>query len=168
MSFSDETLMAYADGELDAETRRAIEAAMASDAAIAAAVAQHRARREQLRAAFAPIADESVPEFLLSTAREAPVAAATPANAAPANVVSLTQARAAKVPPATAAPARRSWSWPEWSSIAATLVLGVIGGRLLMSEPDALVAQDGRVIAGGALAKALSEQPGGTRIAESP
>ena len=37
-----------------------------------------------------------------------------------------------------------------------------------MSSPDALVAEEGRVIAGGALAQALTEQAGGVRTAESP
>ena len=51
MHFSDETLMAYADGELDPATGAQVEAAMAGDAAMAGRVARHRAMpRHSLRA----------------------------------------------------------------------------------------------------------------------
>ena len=53
MKFSQEDLMAYADGELDAETRAAVEAAMAEDPSIAAEVARHRALRDRVHGAFA-------------------------------------------------------------------------------------------------------------------
>jgi transposase len=52
MTFSEETLMAYADNELDAQTRTAVEEAMASDPEIARRVAQHKALRGKLRVAF--------------------------------------------------------------------------------------------------------------------
>ena len=42
MRFSDEMLMAYADGELDLVARAEIEAAMAKDPAVARAVERHR------------------------------------------------------------------------------------------------------------------------------
>src|SRR6185437_7507864 len=52
MTFSEETLMAYADDELDSETRSAVEAAMETDPEIARRVARHKALRGQLRATF--------------------------------------------------------------------------------------------------------------------
>ena len=64
MRFSDETLMAYADGELDPQERAAIEEAMRDDPAIANAVANHRALRADVAAAFAGILDEPVPARL--------------------------------------------------------------------------------------------------------
>jgi hypothetical protein len=132
MKFSQETLMAYADGELDAETRRAIEAEMAVDPQVAQEVEKHRALRVDVGQAFAGVLTEQVPARLLRTA--------TKAKAMP----------------------RRQWSWPEWTSIAASLLIGVFGGYLML-RPDrvsGIIASgaDGHVIASGALAQALSEQ----------
>ena len=83
MNFSDETVMAYADGELDAASRAAVEAAMATDPQLAQRVARHRALRERLRAALRPVLDEPLPERLLEGVRGAPA----PRHAA--NVVAL-------------------------------------------------------------------------------
>ena len=55
MTYSDDTLMAYADGELEAAERAAIEQAMRTDPAIAAVVERHRALRADVAAAFAGI-----------------------------------------------------------------------------------------------------------------
>jgi len=136
MKFSPETLMAYADGELDAETRRAIEAEMAVDPQLAQEIEQHRALRTEVGGAFAGVLDEPVPDRLL---------------------------RAANKTGAKAEQSRRQWSWPQWTSIAASLLIGVLGGRALLHQPDRgsgliVAGLDGRVIAGGALAQALSEQ----------
>ena len=72
MTFSEETLMAYADDELDAQTRGAVEAAMASDPEIAARVAQHKALRGELRVAFNNVLDEPIPQRLADAARGVP------------------------------------------------------------------------------------------------
>lgn len=143
--------MAYADGELDADTRREIEAAMAQDQAIAAEVARHRALRDELRGAFSGVLGESVPSRLIETAETAPAKRGTP-------VVDLAAARAVR----EGRPARQRWSWPEWTSIAASLLIGVLGGRaLLQSESANLVATDaGHLVAAGALASALSAEVG--------
>ena len=50
MRFSDETLMAYADGELDLVARAEIEAAIANDPEVARAVERHRLMAAQVRA----------------------------------------------------------------------------------------------------------------------
>lgn len=136
MKFPPETLMAYADGELDAETRRAIEAEMAADPEVAQEVERHRAMRAAVDGAFAGVLDEPVPDRLLRATRKSPTS--------------------------TGAQPRRQWSWPEWTSIAASLLIGILGGLALLqpdSESSLVVAEsDGRVVAGGALAQALSEQ----------
>jgi hypothetical protein len=152
MKFSPETLMAYADGELDADTRRAIEAAMTTDSEIAAQIERHRALRSQLGAAFDGILDEQVPDHLLEAAQSSPAGTAS-------KVVDLTELRARK---AEGVAQRRRWSWPEWTSIAASLLVGVLVGRAaLQSSPSNLVAAKGDgVIASGALAAALSDQVG--------
>jgi negative regulator of sigma E activity len=153
MKFSQEQLMAYADGELDAETRLAVETAMAEDPTIAAEVARHRALRDTLRSAFAGVLEEGVPSRLIEAANSSPAKAS--GNA----VADFAAARVTR----EGKPARVRWSWPEWTSIAASLLIGVIAGRaLLQNETSNLVATDsGRLVATGALASALSTQIGG-------
>lgn len=134
MKFSQDTLMAYADGELDRETRRAIEAEMAIDPQVAREVERQRALRADVGAAFAGVLDEQVPDRLLrATTKSKPAAQ------------------------------RRQWAWPEWTSIAASLVIGVLAGRAMLQSPGAkqdLIAtgSGGHIIASGQLAQALSEQ----------
>jgi hypothetical protein len=152
MKFSDETLMAYVDGELDADTRNAIEAAIATDPQIAQAVARHRALQFKLRTALGDVIHETMPDRLIMAARTSP--AGTQGQ-----VTNIATARSSKQ-----APAKRQWSWPEWGAIAASLILGVIGGRaaLVGNSADAIVADNGRMIAGGVLASALNTQASGT------
>src|SRR5579859_449852 len=114
MIFSDEILMAYADGELDAATRAAVEAAAAADPQLAQRIAQHRSLRASLRAAFDPVLTEPVPERLLAAARGAGGAHRTD------NVVALAARRQAR------------WSWPQWSAVAASLLVGVLLGPWLL------------------------------------
>lgn len=140
MTFSDDTLMAYADGELDPAERAAVEHAMRADPAIAAAVARHRALRADVAAAFAGILDEPVPARL------------QPAPAAP--VLSLAAAR-------TARDERRRWSWPEWGALAATLVVGVLAGKVIPGGGPAIAGNGGQVVAQAELASALDRQVGG-------
>jgi hypothetical protein len=137
MTYSDDTLMAYADGELDPAERAAIEQAMRTDPAIAAAVERHRALRADVAAAFAGILDEPVPARLQPPA--------------PANVVSLEAVREQ----------RRRWSWPEWGALAATLVVGVLAGRMVPGSGPAIAGNGNQVVARGELASALDRQVGG-------
>src|SRR5258707_13515564 len=69
MKISDETLMAYADGELDAAARAAVESAMREDPQIEARVAAHRTLRRKVQAAYSAELSEEVPEHLLAAAR---------------------------------------------------------------------------------------------------
>ena len=62
--FSDEVLMAFADDELDAVTRTAVEQAMASDENLAARIAVFSRTRDAAREALAPLLDEPLPEAL--------------------------------------------------------------------------------------------------------
>ncbi|MTW05150.1 anti-sigma factor family protein, partial [Pseudoduganella ginsengisoli] len=68
MSFSEETLMAYADGELAPPEREQVERAMQGDPELAARVARHQALRSDVFAAFAPVLDEPVPARLAAAA----------------------------------------------------------------------------------------------------
>jgi hypothetical protein len=151
MSFSDETLMAYADGELEPAARAEVESAMRGDPEVAARVARHQALRTDVFAAFAPVLDEPVPARLSAAAM-------------PAKVADLDAARAARQAPDAAAPAR-GWSWAQWGGMAASLAIGVLAGSLLLGgagsggQPQsAIAAVDGALVARGALADALSSQ----------
>ena len=147
----DLTLMAYADGQLDAAARREVEAALAADPALAARVQQHQALGRRVAAAFAPALQEPVPDRLRQLLQAAPVPAATPT-------------------PAVTPVARRAEAandgWARWGGMAACLVLGLalgLGGgtRLGGKTPDGFVVSGGGLMATGATAQALQTQPAG-------
>jgi hypothetical protein len=149
MTISDETLMAYADGELDAATRASVEAAMQEDPEIRQRVARHRALRETLRGAFSAVLDEPVPDRLIQAARGQTGA---PKSA----VVDLSVARAARGHRNPAMP--RRW---QPVALAASLLLGLALGFLAWHGPGGALIQPGAgggLIAGAALAEALTSQ----------
>lgn len=149
MTFSDEVLMAYADEELDARTRAAVEAAMASDPQIAHRIARHKALRQRVHAAFEEVAGEPVPVRLLEVVRSAPSAARDKPATGPTHVVPLRRQPV------------RSWTLPWWGAIAASLIIGVLAGRLVWVHsrtPEVIALRDGRILARGVLADALSNQ----------
>jgi len=73
---SDDTLIAYLDGELDADSRSEVESWLEADAVLRDRVAALAASAEALRAAFEPVLHEPVPERLLAAARGMPVTSA--------------------------------------------------------------------------------------------
>lgn len=162
MKYSDETLMAFADGELDAATRAAIEQAMQQDPVIAQRVAQHQALRAHVFAAFSPVLDEPLPARLTAPLLQK---AAAPRGG---TVIQLAAVRASKGQ-AQAVPVRNTsrWPWPQWGALAATLVVGVVAGRfalpLFEGEPSVAMAsialgKGGALSAQGKLAGALAQQ----------
>jgi hypothetical protein len=157
MSFSEEILMAYADGELDAPLREQVEQAMRSDPQVAAAVERHRALRADVFAAFAGVLDEPLPARLQPRTPAAPAPDIPPVSPVSPVRVDVLAAQGARPLPAR-------WSWPQWGAMAASLVVGVLAGVLgwqgthagadaapFARRGDALVAQ-------GDLADALSRQ----------
>jgi hypothetical protein len=153
MTFSEETLIAYADNELDSQTRSAVEAAMAKDPEIARRIAQHQALRGRLKATFDKVLEERPPQRLIDAAR------GVPAIRREGNVIPLRR----KQPP------RRAW--PQWATLAATLVIGVVIGQALLRMPVTgvpVISRNGQVLASGALAQALSEQLASTQTPDSP
>lgn len=152
MKFSDETLMAYADGELDPATRNAVERAIRADPTLAAKVRQHGAMRSNVFAAFGPIIDEPVPARLKAATHSG-------------KVIQLNTARTLR---AEAVQEKRRWSWAEWGGIAAALMVGVLagGGAVIgLQQPAPLaVGAGGALLAQGDLADALSTQPGGATV----
>lgn len=153
MSFSDETLMAFADGELDEQTRREVEQAMRHDPGIAEKIRKHKALRTNVFNAFAATLDEAVPQRLQAAARSG-------------KVVHLDSVRQVRVPPPPVAE-KSKWSWPEWGALAATLVVGVlagVAGSQGVGRDEQLAVFDnsaGALTAKGSLAKALSQQLAG-------
>jgi hypothetical protein len=145
MTVSDETLMAFADGEVDPATRAIVEAAMRDDPEVRRRVAHHQALREVVKGAFAAVIDEPVPQRLIAAARGAPAG----------NVVDLAGARNAA---AVKAP-RRGLRWQP-AAMAASLLLGLALGYLGWHGSNTLVtvSANGELVAGAGLAEALSSQ----------
>jgi hypothetical protein len=194
MTIPDETLMAYADGELEPAQCAEVEAAMAADPAVAARVEQHRALRRKLNAAFDPILLETVPNALVATVHSmpgatvhgpttAPGATAAGAATAPgspggATITDLRRVRAARAAEAKEAAAsarraetpRRPWTWVEWSAMAASIAAGAVIAHLAFNTPDAsrVGTNAGRLVAQGDLEQALSRQLASDQPADAP
>lgn len=155
MRFSDEVLMAYADNELDEKTRAAVEAALASDPELARQVAHHQRLRARLRSAFEPVIEEPVPARLLEAARNAAAASRVPSRS---NVIPLPRRGA------------RGGSIPRWAALAASLLVGVLGGwiafRIVGSGP--ITMRNGHMLARGLLADALTNQLASSQSAAQP
>jgi hypothetical protein len=161
MSFSDETLMAYADGELDDATKLAVEEAMRRDGSIARRVARLRAARDEVFADQGP-------------------SGGARARAAPNKVVQLASVRAQRVATQQAVrkAARRRWGWPEWSALALVMVLGLAAGKFGLARwqpgwfgapavaPTEVVSRDGWLLAQGKLELILNQQMGGAAPSE--
>ena len=150
MRLADETVMAYVDGELDAAARAEIEAAMAADAEVHSQVQAQLDLRSQLRATFDAVLAEPVPERLMQAVRRSP-------GSEPGKIVDLSSARASKEEKSRA---HRRWSMPQLGAVAASLVVGLLVGRLFLSSPseEDLAASDGQLVTGGGLDEALSQQ----------
>jgi hypothetical protein len=142
MELPDELLMAYADGELEVAERARVAAAVAADPELARRVAAHRALRSTLAASYSKVLDEPVPERLASLVRTAPTQS---------NNGQVLPFRRQAVPPRP---------WLQWSSLAASFVLGAFvwqfGSRQYLAGP--VVDRNGELVASGVLARALSSQ----------
>ncbi len=151
--WSDEDLMAYADGESSAEAHAQLTAALAADAALRGRVDALAAQRRRVAAAFEDVLDEPVPDRLAALLQ-------APAAAPP--VVDLGAERARRGAPAVR-PAREL-SWVHWGGMAASLALGVALGLNMgsrVTDRDALVTEvGGQVVAGARLERVLSRQGG--------
>jgi negative regulator of sigma E activity len=143
MRFSDEMLMAYADGELDPTASAEIEAEMSRDPAVARAVERHRALRGTLRDAYAGVLKEPVPERL----------AALVSRPATTNVANLATRRAA------ARIGIGRWQLPAWTAMAASVVVGLLVGILVTRSPAPSYEETSAgLVARGELAAGLTRQ----------
>jgi hypothetical protein len=161
MTISDETLMAYADGELDAAARAAVESAMREDPQIEARVAAHRTLRRKVQAAYSADLSEEVPERLLAAARGV--------ESAPNKVVNLQDARAAMQRSGSRARPPRP-QWRTAGTIAASLIAGVGLGFFMWghTESPLMRSAGGALVARGQLAQALSNQLAAEQSRGSP
>ena len=115
MNYDDETLMAYADGELDAAQRAEIAAAMENDPGLARRVEKHRALRAQVAGAFVSVLDQPVPERLVAAAHGDAVAATT--ERAP------RRGKVLQFPSKGGRSPGVGWGKREWGAMAASVVL---------------------------------------------
>jgi hypothetical protein len=154
MTISDETLMAFADGELDSAARAELELAMRADPQIEKRIAEHRALRQKVQAAYSAELSEVIPERLLRAARGA--APAAPTVVAIERSVSRTRAQ------------RTRWQLP--ASMAASLIVGLGVGYFALSPLNAPLLRNagGAMIAHGPLAAALSKQLSAEQSPASP
>jgi hypothetical protein len=134
----DDTLMAYADGELDDIGRARVERAVAADPALRARLAQQQKLRATLAAFYGPTAEEEVPERFRAMLET--------------NIVDFAGAKARRTREARPI-------WQSLAALAATLVLGLALGRtLLMPAAGPVGIDNGMMVAQGSLAAALDTQ----------
>lgn len=177
MTIPEETLMAYADGELDTVGQREVEAALAADPELARRVERHKALRKKIGSEFDPVLFETVPDSLVSSVHATPSKVGErPAREA--TVTDLRRVRAARAAEAreAAASARhptsaaRTWTWFEWAAMAASLVAGAVIAHLVLKSPDAdrLGTRNGQLVAQGDLDQALNNQLAGDQAESAP
>lgn len=152
MKFSDELLIAFVNGELAEPARAAVERALRADPAIAARVAQHRARRSRVYG-------------VVAGGREGGAHAHAHGVPSGAKVVQLDMVRAARHGPLpTPPPPQPVWMLRHWGALALALVVGAaaggVGWRAWQGEAElaSLSGADGALVAQGHLASALSAQ----------
>lgn len=153
MNFSEEVLMAYADGETDEATRKLIDEAAAEDPVLAARIERRRALRAKLTAAYAHVPKEPVPARLRAAVRDGA-----------ADVVDLAGIRASKVAAAKPRAARAAMAWPVWAPMAACLVLGLAIGS--QWPGSGLIGDDltARSVLDVALDQRLASDPANGRV----
>jgi anti-sigma factor RsiW len=147
MKITEDLLIAYANGQADAATRVAIEAAMAADDALRARVEVHQRR-------------------LSRSAKRA--SASSGLAVKPAEIVDLAAVRARKTAPK--APPRPRRAWVQWSVLIACVAAGVILARGLgaMDAGPLIGDRHGLLMAQGALAQALDQQIAGSGPSGQP
>lgn len=139
MKFSDEMLMAFADGELDLVARAEIGSSIDRDGVAARAVARHRAIAAAVRAAYEGVLDEPLPPALAALAGDEEAALA-----------------AAAQPRAGARLGAPTWRLPAWSTVAIGLLVGLLAGVLLFRGANSpYVESPAGLVADGALAEGL-------------
>jgi len=146
VNYDDETLMAYADGELDAVQRAEIATAADQDPALARRVEKHRALRAQVAGAFASVVDQPLPARLLSAANG--------------DTVAVSEARAPR--------SGKILRFPSSGSRAPGLGVLIAWQLFAPSDQGLMVARNGALVARGVLANALDKQLASDQRPEEP
>lgn len=142
-----EELMAYADGELDAEHSRRVEQAINADPALRITVEDHRRTRAAARQAFDAMAEAPMSQGLSQLAGSL----AAPRRPAAWNFG-----------PRSAAEARRLWAPLALpAALAAALGVGVVSTALVTASSDDLIDWRNGPAAGTQLARSLDTVPSG-------
>lgn len=118
MNITDETLAAFADGELESTVAAQVAAAVAADPALAAKVEAHRALKARLASHYAPLAEQALPPHLtalLSGAQQRD-------DDSGGEVISFAAARQQR----GLVPVLRRWGPIAGPALAASLVLAVL------------------------------------------
>jgi hypothetical protein len=139
MTVTDEELMAYVDGELDAARRELLRQEIAASTDLAQRVAEQQALRDRLRHAFDRTLNEPVPSRLTNL----------PSRARVVGFRSAVRHRPSRI------------AWLSGLALAAAIVLGIALGPMLpnlVRERPNIVSFGADVAAGGALADALSRR----------
>jgi anti-sigma factor RsiW len=155
--YSDEILMRFADGELDAETAERLEQAMESDDDLVARLALFIETRAAAQAALKPLLDEPVPDALKASVERMVARKRAEREDGPSNVLAFK--------PQARPPIISLWKLPIAASIAAAIGLGA--GYWLADRPVAPTMQGIR-IAGldeTSLATALDTAASGSELA---
>jgi len=156
MNISDETIMAYSDGELSAEERAAVERAIQGNPELEMRVARHRGLRDRLKLAYSAELSEPVPDRLLAAARRA---ASAPTDG---KVVNLNDARQAAQDDSRAANDESPYKtgWRSLGGIAAGILLGLGVGYGMWQQGGGPITRDasGALVATGRLKSALTAQ----------
>jgi hypothetical protein len=151
MNWDDETLGAFVDGETDAATTRAIEAALDTDAELMARFERMTALRGTLADHFNPVLSEDMPDALIAQVRSSAPSASAAAREERGLVARLMDAFS-----------------PNWVPVAAALLIGVgagwFGGGQGTDTP--VTVDNGQLVAGGSLARLL-DQAGPAQNAEA-
>jgi hypothetical protein len=143
MTIPVEKIMAYVDGELDADSRAEVEAAAAADPDVAAALSRHEALRRRVADAHADVLHEPPPAELEALIRGANL------RQGPPEVVELSARRAQRSRP-TLTRAQ------PWALLAAGFAAGLLVMTVFANRSPALYTTHGRQLtAQGQLARAL-------------
>lgn len=156
----DELLSAYLDGELPAEREAELERRLEADPALALKLERLSEANAALRDAYAPVADEPMPQGVLDAigalAPEAPEARRNESRGG--SVVDLGARRIGRKPAV--------FPWPLALAASVTLAIGVMLGLLIAPQNDTplagLLAGTGDVARGSELHNTLETGPSGT------
>lgn len=141
----EETLIAFADGELSDIERARVERALQGDPALRQRLEAHRRVRDRLAGHYEPVAEEPVPDRFRQLLDP--------------RVVPLSHARRRRLVP----------SWQAASALAATLVIGIVLGQAVpFGGSGPIAAENGTLLAGGGLAEALETQLASTQPPGAP